>query len=314
MELTQLEGGQASMIRLASITASVVIAAGGLLRPAPIAGDIVHLKSGGFIKDCRIIEADDRVTGAENLLFLRTPGGRMGVPKDQVIRVEKGKTVFDDFDAQRAKLRDEDAQGLFKLARWCQETAGLREEMVELLGKVIAASPDHGEARRLLGYVKSGKSWKKLTPLRLTFHMSSRDVPADLQDTVRSQLSVALGIRKDVILDQGAAKARPDDRCSVKVTVEVGSSGAATFYGKEIRGPATHAMMTLDAGADAGWAKPAGSLTLKGEVMSSMPEPRTMAVMDGFTRNATGLHRFLDRIAEIRIRRQEAASGAAASR
>ena len=115
------------MVRIAVLALSFLLVALPLLR-----ADTVYLKTGGLIKDCRMLKEE------AGTVFLRTPGGQMGVPREDILRIEKEESVFDSFDKQRVKLRKDDANGHFELARWCRQESGLRQEANELLKKVIA--------------------------------------------------------------------------------------------------------------------------------------------------------------------------------
>ena len=112
-------------------------------------------------------------------------------------RVVRARSVFDEYDDARAKVRDKDVAGLFKLAGWCHETGGLRPEAGELLEKVIELEPNHAEARHRLRYVFVNDSWRRARPVVL--HLVVTDGEA-LAASFSQQLSVVLQARSDARL------------------------------------------------------------------------------------------------------------------
>ncbi len=263
----------------------------------PAGADTVHLKPGGKIKNCRVIE-----DGPE-FLVIRTPNGRMDVPKEVVRRVERRESILDVYDGKRAAVRDDDSARLYVLAEWCRKNAGLREEMRELLEKVIALDEDHGGARRNLGFVREGGKWVKLPPLSLALRAKGAE---EIPESVRKYFSLVAATRSDVEI-VSALKASGDlDGCELITGVKTGRTGAATFYGVEISGPAVHAVVELSASG----ALVAGKrfeLTIRGEVKASLPDAKNEAISDGFSRAGNELHALLDQILEHRMAQAEAA-------
>ncbi len=296
------------MFRRSLLALSSVFCAGGLLPRGIIRADTVHLKGGGIIQNCRVVKEDPKVKDHEKLVFIRTPGGRMGVPKELVARIDRGKSVFDLYDEKLAKIRDDDGRGLFMLALWCQETAGLRQEMDELLKKTIALKPDDAEARHLLGYIKDGLEWKKLPPLKLVLRIDGKKTSTELQEAIRRQLTVAFMVREDVRLEKTTESINPDDLLELETQVALGKTPAAIFYGMAIRGPAVHCVVSFRAEGKGVDEKNPPSLVLKGEVMASVPNSEVQAVTDGLTRGAQRLHQFLDQLLQLRVKRLEAAA------
>jgi hypothetical protein len=274
----------------------------------PLAADTVHLKNGGLIKDCRVLKDDPKAKAAPELLHLRTPGGRMGVPRDLVLRVEPAKSVFDVYDERRAAVVDRDVNGLFSLARWCAETVGLREERKALLERVIALKKDHAEARRLLGYAKVDGAWVLPPPLSVVLSVSG---DKDVEKAVRDQVRLVLADRGDIKLESAA---NPDDGlkcCELAASVACTTTQTARFYGLKIRGPATQASATLK--AKGSWLPGDGrQVGLRGEVPASIPNAKTQALIDGFTQGARELHAFFDELIQLRVARWETTMGRAA--
>ena len=138
-----------------SLRASAVLGvAFGWFLAGPAGADTVHLKDGGLILECRILREDTEK------VYLRTPGGSMGVPKAVIGSIEKAKSLFDTYDEKLARVPKDDFKGFFALAQWCRQAAGLRQEMYGLLEKVVELKKDHTEARRMLGHARIDGQWQ----------------------------------------------------------------------------------------------------------------------------------------------------------
>lgn len=166
----------------------------GPLAPfAPLArvrADTVYLKDGTHIPDCKVT----RETPTQ--VWLRTPVGDMAVPRTEIDGIQRSKTVFDTYEERRAAIRDDDAAGLYKLARWARSTPGLRKESDALLEEVASLRPDHAETRRLLGHAKLGDEWVVPEPLSLSLEVRGQDAEA-----IRKNLGLLLKTRRDVRLE-----------------------------------------------------------------------------------------------------------------
>ncbi|MBI3272227.1 MAG: CAP domain-containing protein [Planctomycetes bacterium] len=81
------------------------------------------------------------------------------VPRSEVVRLDRDEDPTVELARRRARLAPGDADGRVRLASWCRER-GLENAGRELLEQALALSPEHAEARRALGYVRVGASWK----------------------------------------------------------------------------------------------------------------------------------------------------------
>ncbi len=262
---------------------------------AALRADTVVLNTGGMVFDAKIL----REEGGK--IHLRTPGGLMGIPRSEIRTIKKEKSVFDACDEKRAKLRKFDSKGQWSLAKWCIQDAGLRQEACELLKQVLDQEPDHPDARRYLGYFRVGTEWRQASPLEIRVNLlTGKEQEKDL----REQFEVILPTRADVRLAKDAAPKNQLDGCDLAVSIAIGSSQEARFYGQLLRGPATNATVKLS--PQAKWiVVPPADLEIFGEVPAGASNPSGLAVVDAMTRNAKVLHDYFDKINQERLKRLE---------
>ena len=271
----------------------------GLLAARSAWADTVRLKGGGFIYDCQVVHEDN------TMVSLRTPQGRMGVPRSMVLGISRGRSVFNSYDEQRARVSESDPEALYRLAEWCHKTAGLRSEMVELAEKVIALKEDHSGARRLLGHVRIDGKWRSPPPLLILLRVPTDKV---LEEDLRSQLSYMLEPRKDVRLASGARKAvsKGTEGCEIVASALASKRGGVRFFGQELERPKVYSSVTLRAQAD--WLS-GGSQTTVGSSGNLALEPgKNAAFVDALRQNASVIHNFLDGLIMRRVVAIEAAS------
>ena len=120
----------------------------------PALADIIHLKNGGKIEG-RVIEQTSTKIKVQTRF-----GSVMTLSRAQVLRIEKKKDVWDDYDQRRGKIKKNDAPGLFLLYKWCLEN-GLKQEAGNVLEEVLQADPNHDDAHRIMGEVKVEGKWMK---------------------------------------------------------------------------------------------------------------------------------------------------------
>jgi len=113
--------------------------------------DVVHLKNGNKIEGEIITETDDDVK-------LKTTIGSITLKKEDIDRIEKGVTALRKYENTAKTLKDDDTLAHYTLGIWCKEHGLPRQAKDEFL-KVIAADPEHVEARRELGHVLQGGKW-----------------------------------------------------------------------------------------------------------------------------------------------------------
>jgi len=274
----------------------IVLIVSLLLIPAAASADTVRLKTGGLIPQAQILSEDG------DTVMLRTPGSRMGVPKDMIAGIEKAESVFDTYAKTRKGIKDKDAPGLFKLAQWCKDN-GLREELHGTLCKVIEADPDHSAARRLLGHVRKGEGWEELPPLVVKVRMVGEK---EFQEDVEQQLGIIFETRKDLELfqDDGESDGPGPGAVSFETKVDTGKTATAKFYGQTIRGPTVWVEMKLSVQGGFLGRTPT-SIDIQGEVSSGLPGGEHLALIDGFNRNHKKIHDFLDTIIEKRVASRE---------
>lgn len=115
------------------------------------AADTVWLKNGGKLEGVTTTVDGDK-------LIVKMPSGVIKVDRDQVQKIVHKATAMEEYEIAAAKVKDKDAKGHLALADWCAKKGLTHFERVELEA-VIAADPDHEEARKRLAYEKVGGKW-----------------------------------------------------------------------------------------------------------------------------------------------------------
>ncbi len=141
-----------------------------LLAAAPLAADIVHLKSG------KQIEGKVRKDISKGTYTIETPLGKVVKPIGDVLRVEKAPLPATVFDQRFAKVDREEVQALAKLVAFCREKR-LVPQKRKVCRLILEIDPNHEMARKELGYVVFENEWildkelrKKRTELGLVKH------------------------------------------------------------------------------------------------------------------------------------------------
>lgn len=112
--------------------------------------DTLHLKNGGTL--------EGRIESQTPEAYrIRTTVGLVAVPLDSVSRVERGPSVFDEYDTRSAAL-EPTAQAQFALSQWCDEQ-GLKALARSHLDRALEIDPDFAPARAKLGFVRVGDLW-----------------------------------------------------------------------------------------------------------------------------------------------------------
>jgi hypothetical protein len=123
---------------------------GCFLTAGVVHADLFHLHSGNTIEGQLLEET-------ETDYQIRTYIGEVDLPKAEVERVAKQRSIFDDYDDRVAAL-DESARAHYELARWCDDH-NLRNEYFHHLNAAIEIDPDFEPARKSLGFTKVGDLW-----------------------------------------------------------------------------------------------------------------------------------------------------------
>ncbi|MCU0725233.1 MAG: hypothetical protein MUE73_05510 [Planctomycetes bacterium] len=134
------------MRRLPVLICSLLLLAPGVL------ADTVVLKNGRSFEGRVVKETPTHV-------HLKVPGlGEQPIPKSDIKEVKKGPTIFDEYDAKKAGVVKDDADGHYKLGLWCEEVK-LRQEAKTEFEAAMAADPEHAGARTKLGFVRYKGEW-----------------------------------------------------------------------------------------------------------------------------------------------------------
>lgn len=136
------------MTRVGVLALLVVLLFGG----AAVHADVLHLKSGGRFEG-------ELVSETETEYVFRVKGlGVQRFAKKDVERLERGRSVFEEFERRRLKIPSGDAQAHYELGLWAKEQGLLKLARAEFV-EAIEADPDHEGARAELGYVKVEGEW-----------------------------------------------------------------------------------------------------------------------------------------------------------
>lgn len=115
-----------------------------------VRADVVHLVSGGSLEG-ELLESDP------GQYRLRTLYGTVAIPAESVTEVERGPSVLQQYDAQRAAAA-ESADGRVALAQWCREH-DLMPQARKHFEEALGLDRDHAVARQALGYVRVAGLW-----------------------------------------------------------------------------------------------------------------------------------------------------------
>ncbi len=121
-----------------------------LLLAAAAQADEVHLQGGSTI--------EGRATRDGDTVVVRVESGVIRLPADSVARIDKAEASDDVAQRRRAALGPREIKGRLELAAYCRDH-DLKSTERALLEEVIELEPNHAEARRLLGYVRSEHGW-----------------------------------------------------------------------------------------------------------------------------------------------------------
>jgi len=108
--------------------------------------------SNGRVVEGRIVSEGETVTieiGA---------GGKISIPRGEVLSIERAPTARDALAGKEAALAPGDAGALVRLARWCEEE-GLRKDRDRLLWRALEIDTNQAEAREELGFRRLGALW-----------------------------------------------------------------------------------------------------------------------------------------------------------
>lgn len=125
--------------------------------------DIIHLQ-GGLTIEAQTVEDQGQS------YRVKTRQGTYDIEKSRVVKIEPGPGAQSLYEEEKTKHPDT-AAGHYELAQWCGYQ-GLASERLHHLKRVLELDPDHGAARKALGYVKNEGKWVKTKP---------DDAPADQQ-------------------------------------------------------------------------------------------------------------------------------------
>jgi predicted esterase len=125
----------------------LVIAVCGVAR-----GDVIHTTDGRKITGKIVREDPDSVT------IKARYGGEITIDKMDIERIERGKLPEEIYEDKDKALKDNDAEGHYKLGLWCRKNS-LSAQAKKEFEKAITADSGHEGARKALGYLKKEGKW-----------------------------------------------------------------------------------------------------------------------------------------------------------
>ena len=115
-----------------------------------VAADDVHLDNG------EVIEGRAKRSGDKVVIELES--GQISLSADSVKRIDKRESTVERYEKAYQKLPHDAVNERMQLANYCRDH-GMRERERVLLQQVLERDPNHEQARKRLGYVKSADGW-----------------------------------------------------------------------------------------------------------------------------------------------------------
>jgi hypothetical protein len=122
-----------------------------LLLPTLALPDEIFLKSGGQLSG-RI------VSRSESAVEIDVGAGRIKVPASSVVRIEKGRSAFEDYEERALSLVPGDVAGWQALGDWAS-ARGLGTQAREAWERALQAAPEDPRANAALGRVQVDGRW-----------------------------------------------------------------------------------------------------------------------------------------------------------
>lgn len=129
---------------------TLVVAGALLLIAGSARADEIHLEGGRRIEGTATYEGDKVIVELES--------GRISFPRSAVQKVVRTSSALAEAQRRQAALSPNDVAGMLRLADFCRDHE-LRGHERALLERIVARDPDHAEARRRLGYVRTSEGW-----------------------------------------------------------------------------------------------------------------------------------------------------------
>ena len=147
----RLVNGAALCYDWGSIMSIILLGCFALLAcPGAAPADEIELQSGAVI--------EGKVQDLGDSIKVIRSGSSIVYPKHMIKRITPKKTLEEVYEDKSKALKDGDVEGRLELARWCVQQK-LQKEAVAEFKRVVAASPDHPEARKGAGYVRVNEQW-----------------------------------------------------------------------------------------------------------------------------------------------------------
>lgn len=126
-----------------------------LLAPCGLAlGEVFLLKNGGRVEG-EILNPDQRPR--ESYTIKTSLGGQITLSTLQIKQILYQRPEKLEYEKLRPRYADT-VEGQWELAEWCRQRSLLSERQTHL-ERILELDPDHEQARRALGYTKTGEQW-----------------------------------------------------------------------------------------------------------------------------------------------------------
>lgn len=135
--------------------ARAIVAAGLAWPLVAWAQDVVFKTDGGRLRGTILKETSRGVR-------IKTAGGTIFVPRDDIAEVRRDGDVFREFERRRRALDASDERAWYRLGVWAQSQE-LYPQAIDCFHEVLRLEPDHEEARWELGYRRSSVNGRWVT-------------------------------------------------------------------------------------------------------------------------------------------------------
>jgi hypothetical protein len=180
------------------------------LIPQPASADVIYLTNG------RQVEGELLPLG-NGKVRVRLASGSLTLRENQIAEVQKAHTPEEIAEEALAGLAPDDADGVVELAHWARGQGSFTLYR-RLLREAVERDPDHGEARRALGYHRHEDRWvteKEFRTLRGEVRFRGEWVSASTRDAILQREAEAVAARAETVRERiarGRTELAPEPR------------------------------------------------------------------------------------------------------
>lgn len=196
----------------------------------PAAADEVLLKSGGRLSGRVVLRSDTTIT-------VDIGAGRISVPISSVVRIEEGRSAFEEYEARAAGLGAGDVAGWLELAAWAS-AQGLSTQARQAYERVLAVAPNDPNANEALGRVQLGGRWvseeESYRARGYVQHAGEWMTPAEQQALLREEAAAAADRARreaDARVREAEARAQEAEQRAREAEARQADEGLPVWYG-----------------------------------------------------------------------------------